>query len=120
MFNWSDNITVPKITDLFNETSDVPFNLLHMFTYVWIWFLGGWFIAGVIGVLGGALYIKYDNAMVPIAFFIVMMSVFGGVLSATPLMSGLPSAEPFKFLLGLIVAFGIGISLYLFYVNSKE
>jgi len=119
MFNWSDNITVPKITDIFN-TSDIPFNILQLFTYAWIWFLGGWFIAGVIGVLGGALYLKYNNAMVPLAFFIVMMAVFGGVLQATPTISGLPSAEGFMYILGLIVAFGIGIILYMFFINVRE
>lgn len=120
MFNWTQNITYPKLTDVFNNTSGLPFNVMQMFTYAWVWFLGGWFFAGIIGVIGGALYEKYDNMMVPIVFFIIMIVFFGGVLEATPVLSPLPSADGFTFILGLIVAFGIGIALYQLFINSRE
>lgn len=118
MFNWSTNITLPKLTDVFNGT-ELPPPVLQMFTYAWIWFLGGWFFAGVIGLIGAVLYIKYDNVNVPVVFFIIMLVFFGPVLRATPVLSTLPSAEYVGYILGLLVAFGIGMSLYMLFVGKN-
>jgi uncharacterized membrane protein YagU involved in acid resistance len=115
LFNWSSNITLPKLTDVINASQTPPYPVLQIFTYIWIWFLGGWFFAGVIGVIGAVLYEKYENVMVPIAFFVVMMVFFGPLLRASPVMSSLPSAEYFSYILGLIIAFGIGLTLYMFF-----
>ena len=118
MFNWTEDVTVPKLTDVI-ETSDFPMNILRMFTYAWVWFLGGWFFAAVIGVFAAALYIKYDNAMVSVAFLITMIILFGGVISASPI-GGYGSAEIFRFIIGVIIAFVIGIALFMTFVNKGE
>jgi len=118
MFNWSENITLPKLTDVL-DTSDFPFNILQIFTYAWVWFLGGWFFAGVIGVLAAALYVKYDNAMVPSVFLILMTILFGGVFTASPV-GDIPTAEIFRFVIGVIIAFVIGIGLFMVFVNKGE
>jgi len=81
--------------------------------------MGGWFFAAVIGVIGAALYEKYDNVLVPTSFFIIMLAFFGPVLRATPILSSMPSAEYVTFILGLMVAFGIGLSLYRLFVSNK-
>ena len=108
MFNWSDNITLPNIMDVIN-ISDTPPNVLQTFTYAWVWFLGPWFFAGVIGVLAGALYIKMENAMVPVTFVMVMSILFGAVLEQSP-GGGLPSAEGFVAIIGLLAAFAVGFA----------
>jgi hypothetical protein len=116
MFNWS-NITpdIPRLTDVINGSGG-PIAVLRLFTYPWIWFLGGWFIAMIIGALGAALYIKYDNVMVPAVFFIIMSILFGGVLSAD---SGgyLGSADIFMYIVILLAAFCIGFLLYKLFVK---
>jgi len=119
MFNWSTNITLPKLTDVINASQTPPYPIMQMFTYIWVWFLGGWFFAGVIGVIGAALYIKYENWMVPVAFFVTSMVFLGPVFRATPVMSSLPSAEYFSYILGLLIAFGIGLMLYMFFVSRR-
>jgi len=118
MFNWSENITLPTITDAIN-ISDLPVNVLRLFTYMWVWFLGGWFFAGVIGVLGAALYVKYDNAMVPGSFLIIMVILFGGLFTAT---TGTPvaSAEIVLYVIGMLVAFVIGMGLYMLFINKGD
>lgn len=119
MFNYTENITVPKLTDIFNNSSDLPVPIFQMFTHAWIWFMGGWFFAAVIGVIGAALYEKYDNVLVPTVFFMITLAFFGPVLRATPLLSGMPSAEYFTYMLGLLVALGIGLSFYRLFINKK-
>ena len=117
MFNWSEDITLPKLTDVFNF-SELPVAFLRVFTYVWVWFLGGWFFAGIIGVLAGILYLKYDNALVPISFLIVMLLFFGEVLTAVPSLSSMPPASIFLYVVGILAAFGIGIALYMLFINK--
>lgn len=118
-FNWSDKITIPNLNDIIN-TSDTPINILRVFTYLWVWFLGGWFFAGVIGVLAASLYVKYDNAMIPAVFLILSVILLGGVFTATPVSSGLPAAEVVRFILGVIIAFVIGLAFYMVFVNKGE
>jgi hypothetical protein len=117
MFNWS-NITpdIPRITDVLN-TNDTPMNVLRLFTYPWIWFLGGWFIAMIIGAIGAALYIKFDNVMYPAVFFILMAIFFSGVLSAEPA-GPIPSAGVFIYIIVLLAAFCIGFLLYQLFVKK--
>lgn len=118
-FNWSSNITLPKLTDVIN-TSDTPINIMRIFTYLWVWFLGGWFFAGVIGVLAAALYVKYDNAMIPAVFLILSVILLGGVFSAVPVTGGMPTAEAIRFILGVIIAFVIGLAFYMVFVNKGD
>jgi hypothetical protein len=118
MYNFS-NITldIPKLTDLIN-TSRVPsIDFLRIFTYVWVWFLGGWFFAIVFGALAGALYIKYNNTTVPIVFLLLVVILFGGVFNATPI--GIISAEFFVFIVVVLAAFVIGFLLYNFFVGKR-
>ena len=119
MFNWSDNITIPKISDL--DWSSTPPDVLRVFTYVWVWFLGAWFFAAVIAVIGAAIYVKYENAMVSVAWFIISFSLLGGtsgiLFVSTPSM---PSASVFVYIVGLVVAFLIGITLYMMFVSKRE
>lgn len=118
MFNYTENITLPKLSDVIN-TSSFPINFMQVFTYAWVWFLGGWFFAGVIGVLGAALYMKYDNVMVPVAFFVLMMVFLGPVMNVEPI-GPIPSAEGFVYLIGLFAAFAIGITLYMLFISKRE
>ena len=67
MYNWT-NVTIPRITDVFNNTSRNP---ARLFTYPWVEFLGPWFFAAIIGALAGALFIKYEKPIVPVVFFII-------------------------------------------------
>lgn len=104
MFNWT-NITLPKLTDVFNNTSRNP---TRVFTYAWVEFLGSWFFAIVIGALAAALYTKYQKPIVPIVFFIVMSLLMGRVMPGN-----------FVYIVGIIAGFIIGFILYQLYV-SKE
>lgn len=116
MFNWS-NVTpdIPKLTDLINGSGG-SVAVLRLFTYPWIWFLGGWFIAMVLGAIGAALYIKYDNYMVPSVFFIIMVLIFGSVLHVD---SGgyLGSADIFIYIVILATAFTMGFLLFKVFVK---
>jgi hypothetical protein len=118
MFNWS-NITpdIPKLTDLINNSRVPNIDFLRLFTYVWVWFLGGWFFAIVFGAIAGALYIKYNNTTVPLVFLLLMVILFGGIFNATPL--GIMSAEFFVFIVVILAAFSIGFLLYAFFVEKR-
>ena len=118
MFNLTENVTFPKLTDVL-EVADQPMNYWRMFTYPWVFYLGGWFFAAVIGALAGALYIKYDNAMVPVTFAIIMVIFYGAVLRAEPA-GDLVSAEIFVFLVGILGAFAIGFVLYQLFISKEE
>jgi len=118
MFNWTENISLPKLTDVL-DPSDVPMNFMRVFLEAWILFLGGWFFAALFGALGAALYIKYDNAMVAVSFFIVMFTLCGGVLIAEPV-GALPSAAIFLYIIGLLSTFVVGFVLYQLFVSKKE
>lgn len=118
MFNWTENVTFPKLTDVLDIT-DQPMNLWRIFTYPWVFYFGGWFFAAIIGALAAALYIKSNNAMVPVTFAIVMMIFYGGVLRAEPA-GDLVSAEVFVFLVGILGAFAIGFLLYQLFISKEE
>ena len=105
-----DTLNLSKITDLF-DGSTFPPNILQVFTYIWVWFLGGWFFAGIIGAVGCMLYVKYENWAVSASYFIIMITLYLGVLQATPV-GGMPSAESFIFFIGVFVSIGIGFLLF--------
>ena len=119
MFNWTENISVPKISDL--DWSKTPPDVLWVFTHVWVWFLGAWFFAGVVGIIGAALYVKYENALVAAAWYIISLSLLGGtsgiLFESTDTVS---DASPLVYILGLIVAFLIGITFYMLFVSKRE
>jgi len=119
MFNLTDNITLPKIGDVINQNITSNPDILRIFTYLWVFYMGGWFFAAVFGIIGAALYIKYDNAVVPVVFFIVMMILFGGVFTAVP-GGGLVSASGFMFIIGIIIAFTLGFLLYQFFISKED
>jgi len=109
---------IPKITDVINGSGGFPFDLLRVFTYPWVYIFGGWFFAFIFGIFGAVLYIKSDNAMYPVVFFLLMMVLFGGVLSATPV-GGLPAATIFVDLIGIFCAFAVGFLIYQIYREGK-
>ena len=120
MYNWTQNISLPKLSDVLNG-SDVPMNFMQIFTYAWVWFLGGWFFAALIGAFGAALYIKYDNPMPAVVFFIISILLLGGTggifFVSTP---NMPDASVFVYIVGLLSAVTIGIVLYMLFVSKKE
>lgn len=105
MFNWT-NTTLPKITDYLNNTSRNPVQLL---TVAWVDMFGGWFFAGILGVIASALYIKTKNVVVPIVLFAVGNILLGAVIPVS-----------FVYIVGLIVAFSIGFILYQFFISKEE
>jgi len=114
-FVWNNTtIDIPKITDIFNNSTG-PLDIARVTTYAWIYVFGGWFFAFVIGGLAAALYIKYQRAMVPVAFLLIMLILYGSVLTATPL--GFPSAEIFAYLAVVIAAFSIGFMLFKLFIG---
>lgn len=118
MFNWTENITLPKLSDLING-SDLPPNVARVFTYVWVTFLGGWFFAIVIGIIGGALQMKQKNTMATVVYFIIMTSIFNSVLFIDP-EGAIPSASAFVYFVGVMAAFVIGFLLYQLFVSKRE
>lgn len=111
-------MSIPKLSDLFNNNNSTPpVDLLQIFTYMWVWFLGGWFFAGVIGVIAGSLYMKYDNAMVPSVFLILMILLLNGVFFAQP-DNGLPSAEGFVYISGILVSIVVGLVIYGLFIKD--
>lgn len=118
MFNWSNVTDLPKLTDVL-DPSDIPMNFMWLFIEAWILFLGGWFFAAVFGAIAAALYIKYDNGMVAVAFFVIMFTLCGGVFLAEPA-GALPSAAVFLYIVGLLCTFVVGFVLYQLFVSKKE
>ena len=104
------------ITDLFNNSTGVQ-DIARVLTYAWIYVMGGWFFAAIMGALAAALYIKYDNAMVPIVFLLLMVIMYGSVLTAVPL--GLPDASIFTYFVVVLAAFAIGFMLFKLFVGKK-
>jgi hypothetical protein len=116
-FIWNTTIPdIPKITDIFNNSTG-PADVARVLTYAWVAVFGGWFFAAVMGALAAALYIKYNNSMVPVAFLLIMTILFGSVLSAVPL--GLPSAEIFTYIVIVMAAFSIGFMLFKLFVGKR-
>lgn len=116
-FVWNNTtIDMPMITDLFNNSTG-PADVARVFTYAWVYVFGGWFFAAILGALAAALYIKYNNSMVPVVFLLIMVILFGDVLAAVPL--GLPSTEIFTYIIIVLAAFSIGFLLYKIFVGKK-
>lgn len=116
-FVWNNTtVDIPMITDLFNNSTG-PADVARILTYAWVYVFGGWFFAAVIGALAAALYIKYNNSMVPVAFLLIMVILFGGVLSAVPL--GMPSAEIFTYIVIVLAAFSVGFMLFKIFVGKR-
>ena len=105
MYNWT-NITLPKLTDVLNNSSR---NVTQIFTVVWVNMLGGLFFAIVLGVIASALYIKTRKVMVPIAFFCIGNLLLGAVMPTN-----------FIYIVGLIVAFSLGFMLYQLFISKEE
>lgn len=119
-FNWSASVDFPKITDVINGSESPP-PVLQMTTYVWIWFMGGWFFAALIGAFGVGLYMKYENVMVTISFFLIMLILLGGTSGIFFAESGgIPSAEIFVYIIGIFSAFGIGALLYRLFIKGGD
>jgi len=89
-----------------------------VFTYAWVWFLGGWFFAIVIGVIAAALYEKSSNMMVPVVFLVLMLVFFGAVLGATPL-NGMPAANVAVDIIGALCAFAVGFLVYKLFIKKE-
>lgn len=104
MFNWT-NTTIPKLTDIFNNTSRNPARIV---TYPWVEFLGPWFFALVIGALAGAVYIKYQKPVVPIVFFVVMILLVNVVMPVNLI-----------YIVGIITGFVIGFIFYQLFISEK-
>ena len=105
MFNLSNDTVLPKISNVLNNSS---LNPARVFTEPWILFMGGWFFALVIGALSGALYIKYENALVPIVFFVICSLLLSPVMP-----------DGFIGIVGIIAGFAIGFLLYKLYVKEE-
>jgi hypothetical protein len=116
-FIWNNStIDIPKLTDLFNNSTG-PANVTQLLTYAWIYALGGWFFAAIFGAIAAALYIKYNNSMVPVVFLLIMVILFGDLLAAVPI--GLPSAETFVYIVVVLAAFSIGFMLFKLFVGKR-
>ena len=100
------NITFPKLSDLINVSE--PLNWTRMFTYAWTDIFGLWFFAMVVGVIGGALYMKYDNALGTFVWFIVMGIFLGSIINAGIL-----------YIFGILCMFILGFLLYRVFINKR-
>jgi len=100
------NETVPKLTDVLNN-SDSYFNISQVFTYAWTEFLGVFFFAFIIGVLGGALFLKTENALVTTVYFMLMGIFFAALLPAN-----------FIYIIGIISVFIIGFLLFRIFIKE--
>jgi len=109
VFDWANKTYFPKLSDLFNMSDLSNTNWLDIFTYIWIAFLGSWFFGMVVGAIGAALYIKYNNAIVTIAYFIIASALLSAVL---------PSI--FLFIVGIIVGLVIGVLFYQAFISKEE
>jgi len=118
-FEWNDTpVDVPKITDVLDPSKGFPPDLFQVFTYAWVWFLGGWFFAILIGGLAAALYEKTDNMIAPVVFLILMLTFFGAVLGATPL-NGMPTAAVAVDIIGALAAFAAGFLIYKVFIKKE-
>jgi hypothetical protein len=100
IFTYTDNGTdYPDLTDVIDPDTD-QFDWARIFTYAWVWALGGWFFAMVLGVIGGALYVYYKSMEITVAYFIIILLIFGAV------------TQNIGYVVGIMVALIIG---YLFY-----
>ncbi len=101
------NVTLPKLSDLINISSGV-FEWSRIFTYAWFEVFGLWTIAMFVGVIGGALYMKYENTAVPMIWFIVMGIFLGRVIEGGVL-----------YIFGIISMFILGFLLYKVFIEKS-
>jgi hypothetical protein len=100
-YNWTwTNTTLPKLTDKINATSQDWSGLM---TYSWTQFLGIWFFAFVIGIIGAGIQVKYKNMTVTAGYFIVMIALFSVVLKDVGYIFGIMIALVIGFLLFYIL-----------------
>ena len=105
MYN-NSNITLPGFTDFLNGSNP---NVSRIFLEPWIWSLGGWFFAWIIGLIAAVLYIKYDEPTVPIAFLVLIVILWRAVLPTE-----------FIALVGLIASYVVGFLLYKVFISKNE
>lgn len=118
-FTWNNStLDLPKLSDIIDPSEGVPFNMLQLFTYAWTWFLGSWFFALIIGIIGGSLYVRSNNAVYTSVYFVLMAALFTTVLNASPI-GDLPSTAIFMDIIGIFVAFAFGFLIYGLYRKSK-
>jgi len=100
------NVSFPKISDFFNLSNNT--NMFRMFTDAWTTVFGIWFFAMVIGVIGGALYVKTESTIGTVVFYIVSTLLLGSILE--------PS---FVYFAGIICMLSIGFVLYMLFVRTE-
>jgi len=101
-FTYTDDTDLPKITDVVNANSsstDGIFEWSRVFTYAWVWALGGWFFALILGVIGGAIFLQYKRMEVVAAYFIIVLILFGAVTSSIGYVAGILVALILGFLI---------------------
>jgi phosphotransferase system glucose/maltose/N-acetylglucosamine-specific IIC component len=109
MFDWANKTYFPRISDLFNMSDLSNMDWMDMFTYIWVAFLGPWFFGILIGTIAAAIYIKFNNAIVAIAFLIIASALLGVVLPVE-----------FLFIVGLLAGIVIGILFYQAFISKEE
>ena len=107
MFEWVNDTSFPKLTDIFNYSDFENINYFDVFTHLWVSLLGQWFFGMLIGAIGAALYVKYNNAPITLVYFLVMSLLFSAVLPAM-----------FLFLVGALSGILIGIAIYLTFIKE--
>lgn len=75
-YTYADNDTdAPGIGDVIDPGGGI-FNWARIFTVSWIWAFGGWFIAIILGIIGGALWLQYHRVEVPGAYFLLVLIIY--------------------------------------------
>jgi len=99
-FTYGDNDTgIPDITDVIDPGAG-RFNWAQLFSYAWVWAFGGWFIAIILGIIAGALYIQFKDPTVPAAYLIVILIIYSAV------------TQNIAYVFSIIIALIIGYLLY--------
>jgi hypothetical protein len=99
-FTYTDNDTdLPKITDIINPDTNT-FDWARVFTYAWVWALGGWFFALILGVIGGAIYIQSKRLEVTAAYFIIVLILYASI------------TQNIGYVVGIVIALIIGFLFY--------
>jgi len=99
-FTYTDNDTdLPTITDIINPDTDT-FDWARVFTYAWVWALGGWFFALILGVIGGAIYIQSKRIEVTAAYFIIVLILYASI------------TQNIGYVVGIVIALIIGFLFY--------
>jgi len=111
IFDYHDNDTTdywgPDITDILDPGVGL-FSWARMFTQAWIWAFGGWFIALFLGVIAGALYIKFNSPFVSIAYLILILILYASV------------TKNIAYVFAVLIALIIGSLLYKVITRKNE